>query len=169
MQIVQDDEPTIRFNLVAVARFLFWAGALVSLLDALLTWMALSQFGPGHPVVGRGGQEANAFSAWAIDRYGLTTFCVARFLTGAFMFWLGANTMAGRHYFTTKWEAQRYQHRIARWRSNDLSIWSRPRRWWSTDGPAIMLVFGFTLTAIIAGNNYHALKTLLLYRAQSLG
>jgi hypothetical protein len=92
--IVQEQEEHLSGSVKAVARGIFYAGAIASSLDALFTWLVVRKVGDRV--------EANLTMGYFYRHIGLSTTLVLRVLVGIFLFWLFANEIRGRRYFVTK-------------------------------------------------------------------
>jgi hypothetical protein len=134
-----------RKTLEALARGIFYFGALASMLDGVLTWLVVRRVGTSI--------ERNSAMGWFMEHLGLMPTLILRVLLGVVCFWYVANLLVGRRMFVRSSRAAKY----ARW----VSKTDRPRyqetfmraRPYLT---ALETIFILAVTCVVVGNNINA-------------
>jgi hypothetical protein len=134
-----------RQTLEALARGIFYFGALASLLDGVLTWIVVHRVGTNI--------ERNSFMGWFMEHLGLTPTMVLRVLLGVVCFWYVANLLVGRRLFVRPSRAVKY----AKWvskpdRPRYQAAFMRARPYLT----ALETVFILAITCVVVGNNINA-------------
>jgi hypothetical protein len=134
-----------RQTLEALARGLFYFGALASLLDGVLTWLVVHRVGTSI--------ERNSFMGWFMEHLGLTPTIALRVLLGIVCFWYVANLLVGRRLFLRRSRAAKY----AKWvskpdRPHYQETFMRVRPYLT----ALEAVFILAVTCVVVGNNINA-------------
>jgi hypothetical protein len=130
-----EQQPTYRQML----RPFWFAGALMMMLDALTTYIALTFHADS------GAREGNPIGVWAIEHLGVAGMCIAKTLIGVAMMWrLAATADRG--------------HKI-RWLNRGLLLRRRPS-WKVRRNAAWTLAFSLVLMGVVVGNNIRAIISL---------
>lgn len=144
MRIVYDQRYQ-RQHLEALARGIFYFGALASALDGFLTWLVVRRAGTNI--------ERNSFMGWFMVHLGLGPTIILRVSLGVLCFWYVANLIVGRQIFMRAKRAEKYRRSIER---TDRSWFSQ----WVIDHipffRAMETVFILAITWAVVGNNINA-------------
>jgi hypothetical protein len=138
MTTVVIDRQYDRTHLEALARAIFYFGALASLFDGLLTWLVVRSAGTNL--------ERNSFMGYFMVHIGVATTCALRVLLGVACFWYIANLIVGRRIFLFGKRAARYQAKLAT---------AKPRTW-VPYLRSIETIFVLGITWAVVGNNIQA-------------
>jgi hypothetical protein len=144
MTIVEDARYETK-SLHALARSIFYFGALASFLDGLLTWWVVRSAGTNI--------ERNSFMGTLMNNIGLVPTVVLRIAIGVFLFWYVSNIIVGRRMFLRQSKADKYQRFITK---RDRSKWQQmfvDARPYIT---AMETVFILAVTWAVVGNNINA-------------
>jgi hypothetical protein len=134
-----------RKTLEALARGLFYFGALASMLDGALTWIVVRHVGTSI--------ERNGVMGWSMAHLGLTPTVVLRVLLGVACFWYVANLLVGRRLFVRRSRAAKYAKGVSktgRPRYQETFMRARPYL------TALETVLILAVTCVIVGNNVNA-------------
>ena len=118
----------------------FWfVGALLMMLDALTTYIALTYHSDS------GAREGNPIGEWAIDQLGVPGMCIAKTLIGVLMMWRLATTAERGHKFA--------------FLNRSLLMRRRPS-WKVRRNAAWALAFSLVLMGVVVGSNLRTIISL---------